>query len=262
MSEIGFRCRGCSCLYSRASPTSFPVQGRQVKFAEIGSTPLVRSVLRMQSFDEAKIVFNQQILCRKSLGKLVIQVTGYQICGVGKLRILKQRIDHPRIHLVSIQISRRLHRQAKLGNIIIQAVRGIDLAKQEVGGDIEHTGNANDIFVTQLVRLAADETAQRTFRTADASGKLSLCDFSGFHQVLYAVTDFTGEISLFHCGIPFLMVCLLLKERSSNCGFFSHQFSAHFKEIGIVCNIHFLKSDRNTVLFQILRSSTSSTMPP
>lgn len=174
------------------------------------------------------------ILCRKTLGEFVIQVTGYQICGIGKLWIFKQRIDHPRIHLVSIQISRRLHRQAKLGNIIIQAVRGIDLAKQEVGGDIEHTGNANDIFVTQLVRLAADETAQRTFRTANARSKLCLCDLSGFHQVLYAVTDFSGKINLFHRGTSFLMVCLLLKERSSNCGFFSHQLSAHFKEIGIL----------------------------
>ena len=105
---------------------------------------------------------------------------------------------------MSIQISRRLHRQAKFGNIVIQAVRGIDLAKQEVGGDIEHTGNANDIFVTQLVRLAANETAQRTLRHTDTSSKLSLCDFSGFHQVLYAVTDFTGEIYVFIAHVPHL----------------------------------------------------------
>ena len=52
------------------------------------------------------------------------------------------------------------------------------LAKQKVSGDIEHTGNTDDIFVTQLVRLAADETAQRTLRHTDTSGKLRLCDFS------------------------------------------------------------------------------------
>ena len=45
---------------------------------------------------------------------------------------------------------------------------------------MEHTGNTDDIFVTQLVRLAADETAQRTLRHTDTSSKLSLCDFSDF----------------------------------------------------------------------------------
>ena len=53
-------------------------------------------------------------------------------------------------------------------------------------------------------KRGADETAQRTFRTADASGKLSLCDLSGFHQVLYAVTDFTGEIYVFIAHVPHL----------------------------------------------------------
>lgn len=43
---------------------------------------------------------------------------------------------------------------------------------------MEHTGNTDDIFVPQLVRLAADETAQRTLRHTDTSSKLSLCDFS------------------------------------------------------------------------------------
>ena len=45
---------------------------------------------------------------------------------------------------------------------------------------MEHTGNTDDIFVTQLVRLAADETAQRTLRHADTGSKLSLYDFSDF----------------------------------------------------------------------------------
>ena len=53
-----------------------------------------------------------------------------------------------------------------------------NLTKQEVSGDMEHTGNTDDIFVTQLVRLAADETAQRTLRHTDMSSKLRLCDFS------------------------------------------------------------------------------------
>lgn len=75
-------------------------------------------------------------------------------------------------------------------------------------------------MVLYRIRLAADVTAQRTFRTANARSKLCLCDLSGFHQVLYAVTDFSGKINLFHRGTSFLMVCLLLKERSSNCGFF------------------------------------------
>ena len=125
---------------------------------------------------------------------------------------------------MGIQISRRLHRQAKLGNIIIQAVRGIDLAKQEVGGDIEHTGNTDDIFVTQLVRLAADETAQRTFRTADASGKLSLCDFSGFHQVLYAVTDFTGKINTFVAHVPHLLALFSISFTRFTFGTFHPEF--------------------------------------
>lgn len=82
---------------------------------------------------------------------------------------------------MGVQISRRLHRQAKLGNIVIQTVGNIDLAKQEVGGDIEHTGNADDIFVTQLVRLAADETAQHTFQTSNTGSKLGLRNLVGFH---------------------------------------------------------------------------------
>ena len=45
---------------------------------------------------------------------------------------------------------------------------------------MEHTGNTDEIFVTQLVRLAADETAQRTLRYTDTSSKLRLCDFSDF----------------------------------------------------------------------------------
>ena len=58
-----------------------------------------------------------------------------------------------------------------------------NLAKQKVSGDIEHTGNTDDIFVTQLVRLAADETAQRTLRHTDTSSKLRLCDFSEFFSI-------------------------------------------------------------------------------
>ena len=62
------------------------------------------------------------------------------------------------------------------------------LAKQEVSGDMEHTGNTDEIFVTQLVRLAADETAQRTLRHTDTSSKLRLCDFSGFFLFPFSPT--------------------------------------------------------------------------
>lgn len=81
MSETNFRCRDYSCRCSRANPTSLPAQDRQVKFAEIGSTPLVRSTLRMQSFDEAKIVFNQQILCIdvSPLGQRTELFIGYRV---------------------------------------------------------------------------------------------------------------------------------------------------------------------------------------
>ena len=48
---------------------------------------------------------------------------------------------------------------------------------------MEHTGNTDDIFVTQLVRLAADETAQRTLRYTNTSSKLRLCDFSEFFSI-------------------------------------------------------------------------------
>lgn len=41
--------------------------------------------------------FIQLILCRKALGEFVIQITGDQIGGVGKLRIFKQCIDHLRM---------------------------------------------------------------------------------------------------------------------------------------------------------------------
>lgn len=58
-----------------------------------------------------------------------------------------------------------------------------NLAKQEVSGDMEHTGNTDDIFVTQLDPLATDETAQRTLQHADTSSKLSLCDFSEFFSI-------------------------------------------------------------------------------
>ena len=62
------------------------------------------------------------------------------------------------------------------------------LAKQKVSGDMEHTGNTDDIFVPQLVRLAADETAQRTLRHTDTSSKLSLCDFSEFFLFPFSPT--------------------------------------------------------------------------
>lgn len=43
-----------------------------------------------------------------------------------------------------------------------------------------------EIFVFCLhPGMFADETAQNTFRTADMGSKLGLCDFSGFHQVLF-----------------------------------------------------------------------------
>ncbi len=48
---------------------------------------------------------------------------------------------------------------------------------------MEHTGNTDDIFVTQLDPLATDETAQRTLQHADTSSKLSLCDFSEFFSI-------------------------------------------------------------------------------
>ena len=63
-----------------------------------------------------------------------------------------------------------------------------NLAKQEVSGDMEHTGNTDENFVTQLVRLAADETAQRTLRHTDMSSKLSLYDFSDFFLFPFSPT--------------------------------------------------------------------------
>ena len=62
------------------------------------------------------------------------------------------------------------------------------LAKQEVSGDIECTGNADDIFATQLVRLAANETARRTLRHTDTSSKFRLCDFSEFFLFPFSPT--------------------------------------------------------------------------
>ena len=53
---------------------------------------------------------------------------------------------------------------------------------------MEHTGNTDDIFVPQLVRLAADETAQRTLRYTDTSSKLRLCDFSEFFLFPFSPT--------------------------------------------------------------------------
>ena len=82
------------------------------------------------------------------------------MCSVGKLRIFKQRVDHLRVDLVRIQISCCLCGQAKLGNIAVDAVGNISFAKQKVGGDVEHTGDADDALIPQLVRLAADETAE------------------------------------------------------------------------------------------------------
>ena len=46
---------------------------------------------------------------------------------------------------------------------------------------------------------------------------MSGCNFVGFHQVPYTVTDFTGKISLFHCGASLTLiyrVLELLKHRS------------------------------------------------
>ena len=139
------------------------------------------------------------VLRGKTGGQLVVKIPGDLVCGIGKLRIFQKVADDFGVDLLRVEIPRRLDGKAQLRDVVVFAVRIVHLAQEEVSGHLKCAGNADDALVTQLVRLAADEAAQRTLRAADFRGQLCLRDPPGLHQVLNTVADFSGEIYLIHC---------------------------------------------------------------
>ena len=104
-------------------------------------------------------------------GKLVAEEAGNLVGRLGESGTFEQAVDDAGIHFLRIEVPCGLHGEAELGDVVIHAVGHVGLAQEEVGGDAEGAGEADDALVAELVRFAAQEATERAFRRADAQGE-------------------------------------------------------------------------------------------
>ena len=93
-------------------------------------------------------------------GKRVIEILLQCVGQLKEAWTFQQIIHDLRICFSGIEVSCRLRRQAQFADFIVLSVRHSRYAQKKVRGHVKGFCDADDIFVTQLVRLAADEAAQ------------------------------------------------------------------------------------------------------